>query len=314
MSLRVVLIAIMIALLPAVSRAQQTCRFTDDGDVRRLENDCQTDRSIDIPDGVTFDGQLHVIEAVDPPNRPFRGAVLFAHGKSASVRNTRITASLVVSACLDGDARLRGIYFDGAAGEIANNEVINIHRLAGDCEEGHAIELRNRRRDGEPVDVFVRKNTIDRYQKAAIVVQGNVDATVEANTIGGSVASPQLAPNGIQIGPQATATVQKNLIAGRFNGQQNGGAAILLFQTGLGTLVEGNAIDGDSDVGIYVFADDATISNNVVRDAEPSGLLNYGIVNQGMRNRFVDNVVVGFRTSYSGVDGGSAPSRGLQIE
>jgi hypothetical protein len=314
MYLRIALLATVIALLPAAAGAQ-TCRFVEQaGGVLELQSDCQTDRTIEIiGDNVRLNGGQHVITAVDTPDHPFRGAVILARGRLASVVNTQVSADLVSGACLSGDALLRGILFDGASGEIVNNTVTGINRGAADCEEGNAIELRNRVREGPPIDVVIRKNTIDAYQKTAIVVNGNVDAIVEENAIGGSLGAPIIAPTGIQIGPQASAQVQNNHIAGRFNGRPHAGAAILLFQSGPGTIVDGNAIEGDSDEGIDVLADGATVINNVIRDSEPSGRPNFGIVNRGSGNVFINNTVSGFRTSTSGVETPPA-SRGLQIE
>jgi hypothetical protein len=314
MFLRIALLATVIALLPAAARAQQVCRFVEQaGGVWLLQNDCQTDHTIEIEDGIRLDGAQHVITAIDTSARPFRGAVILARGRSASVVNTQVSADLVSGVCLAGDALLRGILFDGASGEIIGNTVTGINRGAADCEEGNAIELRNRARQGPPLDVVIRKNRIDAYQKAAIVVNGNVEAIVEENAIGGSLGAPIIAPTGIQIGPQASAQVQNNHIAGRFNGRPQAGVAILLFQSGPGTIVDGNAIEGDSDEGIDVLADGATVINNVIRDSEPSGLSNYGIVNRGSGNVFINNTIIGFRTRTSGVDT-APPSRGLQIE
>jgi Right handed beta helix region len=164
----------------------------------------------------------------------------------------------------------------------------------------------------------IRDNHVDEYQKTAIVVHGNVEATIENNQVGSSVADPVIAPNGIQIGPQASARIRNNHIAGNFTSQAaagHAGSAILLKRSGPGTIVDHNLIEGDEDVGIYIDADGASITDNVVRDFGGSERMDeVGIVNYGTANLIISNTVTGFRTSYYGVDAPSPASRGLQIE
>ena len=310
---RVALLVAVLALLPSAARAQGPCSYLFENGIRYLQNDCETDHSIVIEDGEIFDGGLHVILAIDTPDLPFEGGVVVARGRWATVRNTRITTALAPETCLQGEARLRGIYFDGACGEIADNAVSFVSRGALECPEGNGIEVRNRYREGPPITVSIRGNLIDRYQKTAIVVHGNVDATIAENAIGSSTAQV-IVPNGIQVGPLATAQIERNRIAGRFTGRTDVGSAILLSASGPGTLVDGNTIDGDSDVGIYVDADGVTVTNNVVRDTNPNGLYDVGIVNRGGANRFFNNTVTGFRSRYYGVDPAPPGPRGQQIE
>jgi hypothetical protein len=220
--------------------------------------------------------------------------------------------ALTLSVCLDGEAWLRGIYFDGASGEIQNNTV-SVSRPAIDCAEGNGIEVRNRAQEGQPTTVLIKGNVVDQYQKTAIVVHGNVDATIDGNTIGLSTAS-QIVPNGIQVGPRATARIQKNQILGRFTGRMYPGAAIILYESGPGTVVDENLIDGNPEIGINVYADGATVTRNVVRDSDSHGVYDVGIVNQGQLNVFRNNIVTGFRNPYYGVDVTPPASRGQQIE
>jgi len=318
MRVRVALFAVLIAALPSAARAQ-ACEFLTQDRVWHLLGDCQTDQSIEIPeDIVRFDGGGHVIVAVDTPGRPFRGGVVVARSRQASVVNTRVSTLLTTNSCVGGDALLRGIYFDGASGEISNNTVRAISRGSAACEEGNGIEVRNRDRDGAPTMVVIHDNHVDEYQKTGIVVHGNVEATIESNVIGSSVAHPIITPNGIQIGPQASARLRNNQIAGNFTGAAASGpagAAIILTESGPGTIVDRNLIEGDEDIGIRVSADGATITDNVVRDLGGSERSDeIGIVNEGTGNVILNNTVTGFRTSYFGVDPPSPASRGLQIE
>ena len=59
-----------------------------------------------------------------------------------------MTVSGLSNVCDDGDARLRGILFDGTGGSITNNDVVDVRQGAtSGCQEGNSIEVRN-----EPFD------------------------------------------------------------------------------------------------------------------------------------------------------------------
>lgn len=314
--LRALPIVCLLTVVPTAAHAQSTtCRFAASGNLIRLLADCVTDHSLELQDGFTLDGDGHVIMAVDPRGGYFRGAVIMARGAWAAVINTTIRSTLLANVCPDGEARLRGIYFNGASGEIRGNTVDSIHRVPSGCEEGNGIEVRNRDLDGDPTQVVIQGNSVDGYQKTGIVVHGNVNATIQSNLVGSSVAQHVLAPNGLQVGPIATARIVRNDISGTFAGVTAAGSAILLMKSGAGTLVEANTISGDPDVGIHVFADNATVAYNIVRDSGPDGAYDVGIVNLGTNNAFISNSIVGFRTSMYGVGSGApAGYRGQQIE
>src|SRR5688572_28614444 len=217
--------ALVILLLagPTASEAQQaSCQFTHFGDVWVLNHDCVTYASIEIPDGVTLDGNQHTIFAVDPPDTTFQGGIVVARGGTASIVNTTITAVLLANRCHAGASRLRGIYFEGASGTIKGNTIDNVNKgTSSECEEGNGIEVRNDRIGGPPSEVEIDHNLIDRYQKTGVIVHGNVNALVQFNVIRASVAQDVLAANAVQIGPGALARIEHNIIAGNsFSGPQ----------------------------------------------------------------------------------------------
>ena len=313
---RVCLLAAFALALPAVAHAQSACLFDDAGSVMTLKGDCTTSTSVVIPDGMTLDGDSHSITAVDPPGGFFQGPIVVARGRTASIINTRVTAALRSNVCADGEARLLGIYFDGASGEIGSNTVDTIHRVPSSCEEGNAIEARNRTADGAATTVTIHGNYIDRYQKSGSVIHGRVDALVRGNFVGSSVAWGLLGPNAVQVGPVAGARIERNQISGVFTGTPTaGGSAILLISSGAGTVVATNDITGDTDVGINVVADQATIVNNRLVDTSHDDHNDVGIVNVGLANVYSNNIIVGFRTRQLGVEEESpANRRGQQIE
>lgn len=286
------------------------CRFTRTGTVISLENDCVTESSIELSDGDTLDGSGHTIWAIDPPGGSFRGGVVVARGGTVSVVNTRISARQLASVCHGGDERLRGILFDNASGVIRRNTVVGLSQSASACEEGNAIEVRSRARDGRSVTVNVEQNLIDQYQKSGLVVQGAVNALVIGNVVGTSASQSFLAANALQIGPGATVNVQRNVIFGNsFREDDLAGTAILLVNSGPGTTVTANTIRGNADVGIHVVANDVVVTGNDLSDSGADGAYDVGIFNAGLGNVVSDNRVRGFRIPYSGVQ---EPSAGRQ--
>jgi hypothetical protein len=300
--------ALVILLLagPTASEAQQSsCRFTQSGAVWVLNDDCVTYASITIPDGMTLDGNQHTIFAVDPPDMTFQGGIVVARGGTASIINTTITAILLANKCQAGTSRLRGIYFEGASGTIKGNTIDNVNKGAtSDCEEGNGIEVRNSRIGGPRSEVDIDHNLIDRYQKTGVIVHGNVSALVQFNVIRASVAQDVLAANAVQIGPGALARLEHNIITGNsFSDPQAAGTAILLVDSGPGTVVLSNTIVGNADVGIHVLANEVLVEDNELLDVGPDGYYDVGIVNLGSGNLFIDNTVRGFRTRFYGIEG-----------
>ena len=79
--------------------AAHDCEFKVKGSKWELQDDCTTDGTIFIPDGVTLDGKKHTITAVDPAGDTFRGAVVQNGGATAHVRKLVVSAAGEASAC-----------------------------------------------------------------------------------------------------------------------------------------------------------------------------------------------------------------------
>ena len=305
-SLRTGLFASWLVLAGAVSAgAATTCRFELAGTTLRLLDDCTTDTSIAVPDGMTLDGANHWIVGLDPASGRFHGGVIVAAGRRANVVNTMITTIFLADGCEIGSRRLRGIYFDGAAGDLRNNVVTGI-RLRSPCDEGYGIEVRNGGVNNR-ISVVIDHNTVDQYQKTGIVVTGAADAWIHHNDVGASGAQPLLPANAIQLGPGAGGVIELNTIRGNTSGVETAGTAVLLARSAAGTVVRANTIIGNADVGIYVFADYATIEGNELTDTGIDGVHDVGIGNYGSENRITGNMVRGFATRYQGVADGPAP-------
>lgn len=306
-----VLMLLVLAAAAVRADAATTCTFTTAGTIMVLEADCTTDETIAIPDGFTLDGNGNTITATDPPGGHFLGAVVRNAGASASVYNLTITTLALANVCdpATPDTRLRGILFDGASGVISGNTVTNINQGASGCQEGNAIEVRNAPFDGtHPNTMFVEisHNLVSAWQKTGIVANGDVQVTIAHNAIGPSATQANLAANSIQLGFGATGLVEHNHIAGNSWCCTNFAAtAVLLFESDGAVVRWNNIMEGNADVGIYVFGDGVTVNNNRVFEAGEDGLYDIGIGNYGLDNEVTNNKVRGFATAYDGVVGGN---------
>jgi len=301
---------------PQLALAASDCTFTEDPDTltMALDADCMTDETIGIPDGWTLDGQGHAITAVDPTGSHFTGAVVANEGVEAYVTQLTVRAEGLSNACDGGADRLRGIMLEGASGAITHSTILDINQGASGCQEGNAIEIRNEPFDGTHPNttiVEIAHNSIERYQKTGIVANGDVDVSIQHNTVGASATQANLAANSIQLGFGAMGSVLHNLIDGnQWLGTSDFAAtAILVFEASEGVAVSQNNVRGNSDVGIYILADAGIYDNNKVFDEGEDGPHgDYGLLNDGVDNLITNNKVRGFDTPYDGVEVGKNKS------
>lgn len=210
-----------------------SCVFNKTNSTWTLAGDCTTVQTIFLPAGVTLDGAGHTITAKDPSGGHFLGAIVQNEGSSANVINLTLTTDNLTNACDGGDARLRGIFFKGAAGTIANNTVQNLNQGNSGCQEGNAIEA-----SYFPVDaatsylgVTIDGNVVTSYQKNGITANGNVAASITNNTVTGAGPVDWIAQNGVQVGFGATALVRKNTISGNsYTPDSYVGCGLLMYQ------------------------------------------------------------------------------------
>jgi hypothetical protein len=297
-----VAVLLLLAVTGRADAAAEGCLFLESGNTWTLDSDCTVDGSLVVPDGVTLDGAQHTIIAIDPLNGAFRGGIIVSGGASATVVNTVITAVMLTNVCQEGHERLRGIYFNGASGVIRGNTILNVNKGASACQEGNAIEVRNLDLSGRPTTVEIADNVVDGFQKSGVVVSGHVDATIRGNSIGPSAAQRLIVSNGIQAGAGARATIDLNTVAGNsWNAGDAAATAILLVNTAPGTLVRGNVIVGNADVGIYVMADGVRVERNRLTDTGSDGAFDVGIGNYGDGNVFENNSIRGYGQRYQNV-------------
>ena len=235
-----------------------------------LTDDCTTDSTILIPNHHTLDGRNNTITVVDPPLGHFRGAVVKNAGLVANAVNLRITTAGLSDVCDYEAESLRGILFDGASGKISGNTISNLNQGTSASPEGNAIEVQNFSTDGSiPAvqTVKITSNRVSDFQKTGIVCDGYVSCLVRSNVVGSSAAQAGQPANGVQIGYGAGAVVENNDIAGNsWPGAANFvSTAVLLYFAANGTVVRhNNLMDGNADIGIYVYSDGTFVDNNRV--------------------------------------------------
>jgi parallel beta-helix repeat protein len=286
-------IALIVSLAAAApARAATTCVFDMRGQRMALRGDCETDATISIPDGFTLDGRGRRIVAVDPPDGHFVGAVVRNAGATANVRNVVIEARALASVCDSAgapDGRLAGIGLFNASGTITNTLVRGINQGESGCQEGVAIAVRSD--DGVPRSVRIVGNQIEAYQKAGIVVNGTVDATVERNRVVGLGPVDYIGQNGIQLGFGATGSVRRNQVSQNIYTQADAASAgILIWEAGPQVEVANNRVE-DNDVGVWLLtSSEALVERNRVESSTYDGIAVDGRSGPAEGSLIVENV------------------------
>ena len=296
-------------LVTGPASAVTDCTFTISGTTMSLDADCTTDATVPIPDGFTLDGQGHSITAVRPNAGHFHGGVVGNSGEVAHVTRLVVQTINLSNACDGGADSLIGISFFGASGSITHNTIQNINQGPSGCQEGNAIDVRNR--DDFPpsipgsVTVEISHNVIEDYQKTGILCLGRADCSIRFNFVGESFTQQNLAANSIQLGPGSTGVVEFNHIAGnQWLGASNWGASAMLLFFSDSAIVRRNNIGGNSDVGIYVLGPDNVVDNNRVFDGGSSLHGDWGIIDYEISSVITNNKIRGFTyPTYPVLDG-----------
>lgn len=303
---RATLAILSILALTGAAWATTDCTFTTTGTTMKLDADCWTDETIYVPDGITLDGKRHSITAYDPTGGHFVGAVVANGGAWATVKNLTIVGMFMANVCDGGADRLRGIMFDGASGEISKNTVMGINQGASGCQEGNGIEVRNAPFDGTHPNtqmVKVKDNLVVDYQKTGIVANGDLMVTIEKNRLSESATQLNLAANTIQVAYGAMGTVSKNKLDGNqwfgWSPASDYASTAMLFYFADMLKAEKNKVTGNSDIGLYIYADNGLYKKNDLKDeGVDSGGYDIGIGNWGTGNTLDKNKVKGFDIPY----------------
>lgn len=244
--------------------------------------------------------------------------VAAANDCSFTVVGTLMTLNAdCATVCDGGGDRLRGIMFEGASGSITYNKVLNVNQGPSGCQEGNGIEVRKAPFDGTPPDtvsVEISHNVILDYQKTGIVANGDVNVQIVHNQVGASATQAHLAANSMQLGFGAIGVAQHNLVDGnQWLGASDFAATAILIFLATGDVSKNN-LGGNSDVGIYIQADNSTCDNNRVFDSGPDGPHgDFGIFSFGSDNSVTNNKIRGFDIPLDGVDNPEGGARNKVI-
>ena len=175
---------------------------------------------------------------------------------------------------------------DGAYLDIHDNEILDIRdQPFGGAQRGVGIQV-GRQYVGTSGTASIHDNTIDDYQKIGIVVDNaGSDALITNNTIIGHGPTNRIAQNGIQVGRDATATINGNTISGNeYTGASWWSGGILVFHTS-GVSISGNTVTGNN-AGIWLTefgspTTSCTVTANTCDDNADTGIILQGALVTG---------------------------------
>jgi hypothetical protein len=291
------------------------------GTLYTLTRDVTTTTTITMPDGATLDGAGHTITAVeDAGHRNFPGPVVASAVGDGSgpaeldIKNLSITTQGFEGGSNSGGL-LSGISMYRSGGSLTNVSVDGISHGNG-VQEGTGISIRNRV-SGDDINVPRAKVELSdvevtNYQKAGLLLDGNLTFTVEGATVGQGSGpqgqpNPTIAANSLQVSRGASGSVKNSTIA--LNSHEQ--AAGVLLYNARDVDLDGVSVTGEAPAtsGVYVWNDSNTIDTaftmrggQVTRNAAPAG--GTGLVVDGpagaIKASVTDTTITGWQTETDG--------------
>ncbi len=237
---------------------------------QRLLADCETEETIFVANGWTFDGGGHTIFAVDPAGSRFQAAVLTVHSGTGDVHDVVIDGSGLEEPCLiDGGASaLGGLVFLNSTGEARRVTVRHMDRAFPRDEPEVANDQSQRESCGTGIAVFgedaqvtVAASIVSSVGYAGVLVEQGT-ATISHNVIVRAADVGVLA----LFGAHARVTPGNQISYGRSG----------IFFEGEGTTgrIAGNTIVQMRGSGIVVMdRAHASLADNLITDATERGVL-----------------------------------------
>lgn len=231
---------------------------------------------IDISKNITLRGAVNaIIQSPSTLDTSFgsKKAVVYVHDADANITNFTVDGNG------QGNANYQfvGIAYYNASGDIWNNTVTGITNTPfSGVQGGVGIYVLND--DGTLRTVDITNNTVNDYQKAGIVANGDdLTANITGNIVTGQGPTSVIAQNGIQVGFGATGTISNNTVSenawtGTYGGsndpatdpEADGSAGILLYMPGSGVEIHHNNL-ADNQFGVWsVAAPDVNIHDNTI--------------------------------------------------
>jgi hypothetical protein len=237
-----------------------------------------------------------------------------------------------------------GVAVNGDVGAVSVNVTNStIHDIGVDpfngTQHGQAIYYRA---FGGTASGTISGNTVSRYQKNGITINGAVSATITKNRVTGEGRVDYIAQNGIQVGYGSKATVNGNTVsANAYTGPNLTSAGGILvvggecFGPGLaytvGLDISKNTLTSN-DVGVWLFNGDAScnapttktnngVKNNTISNALVTNTTGYnatcgyqaGIADRGTRDLIVNNKISGFGYTQQNPDCSGTPPAYLRF-
>ncbi|HEY1420386.1 MAG TPA: right-handed parallel beta-helix repeat-containing protein [Candidatus Dormibacteraeota bacterium] len=234
---------------------------------------------------------------------------LNAAGCNVGVYYDNTTSGNVTGADISG-ANYYGVLVNGDAGAVSVNVTnSSVHDIGetpfNGTQHGNAIYFRA---FGGAATGTISGNTVARYQKNGITVNGNVSATIADNTVIGQGPVNYIAQNGIEVGSGANATVTRNTVSGNAytgsNGASSGG--ILVFggpcygvPYTVNAKITKNTLTGN-DVGVFMFNAAADCSSAPAIQTNNAVKKN-SISNDAITNTTGQNPTCGYQAGISDV-------------
>jgi hypothetical protein len=250
--------------------------------------------------------------------------VYYDNARSGNVTGADIFGANYFGVLVNGDAGAVSV-------DVTNSAIHNIGETPfnGD-QHGTAVYYRA---FGGTATGTISGNTVKKYQKNGITINGNVSAMIANNTVTGETAVDYIAQNGIQVGYGAQATVTENIVTGNaYSGPNNASSGGILVVGGacygaglpytVGLRITRNTL-ANNDVGVWLSnLDDKcnttttrtnnsvkfnTITNDAITNTTgqtPTCGYQAGISDAGTRDLIVNNSISGI--GYTPVSGDCA--------
>ncbi|HYL73036.1 MAG TPA: right-handed parallel beta-helix repeat-containing protein [Bryobacteraceae bacterium] len=225
--------------------------------------------------------------------------VVFYDNGRGSIKNANVHGANYYGVVVDGDAM-------NVTVDISNS---SIHDIGENPFNGtqHGVAVYYRSFGSGGATGKITGNTVSRYQKGGIVVNGDgSSANVQDNVVTGLGRVNFIAGNGIQVGYGANAQVMRNTVSGNAytgpNFASSGGIIVVGGDFYGGSLTTGVQIVGNTlvnnDVGVFLSNLDATA--NAPSTATNVKAINNTITNDALTN-LTGNISMGYQAGVSDV-------------
>lgn len=206
------------------------------------------------------------------PTHSGRNPAIFVQGGSnVTIQNLKVDCNNVG---FPTNGNITGIFYLNAGGSISNTHVTQVANSVPPYTGGQQgigiVAIVNL---GGPFSITINANTIDFFQKGAMVVAGAALTSIITNNtvIGQGLSTP--AANGIQVS-DGVSTISGNSVSNiEFSGHQTS-TGIIVFNTSPGLTISNNTMNNNDEgiVGLTLAAN-STFQNNIVQNSGDTGII-----------------------------------------